>query len=97
VIAYASEAARLAFLFNDIERSMWAFVCYSVFTGIFIHGGFAFHDGRLSIRRGFLPGEVEEFISLNFPASEILFYRTFPSRIVIAGASLNESFYEVFA
>jgi 2-polyprenyl-3-methyl-5-hydroxy-6-metoxy-1,4-benzoquinol methylase len=86
VISYASKAARLAFLFNDIERSSWAFICYTIFTGLFVHGSFAFYDGRLSIRRGFLAGELKNFIGRTFSQNNgITVYRAFPSRIVIKG------------
>lgn len=51
-----------ALLINDIRRSRFAYFWYTIFTGLFMHNSFAFYDGRLSIKKGFLPGELKAFI-----------------------------------
>jgi len=52
--------ARHGFLLNDLRRSFWAYVGYTIFTGLFVRGSLAFYDGRLSIRRGFTVEELEK-------------------------------------
>lgn len=51
--------SRYGILLNDLARSPWAYVGYTIFTGLLIHGSLAFSDGRLSIRRGFTVAELE--------------------------------------
>ena len=51
---------RRGFLLNDLRRSFWAYVGYTIFTGLLIRGSLAFYDGRLSIRRGFTLEELEK-------------------------------------
>lgn len=51
--------ARYGMLLNDLARSFWAYVGYTIFTGLFVRGSLAFYDGRLSIRRGFTVAELE--------------------------------------
>ncbi len=45
-------------VFNDLYRGAAAYAAYTVFAGLFLWRSFAFYDGRLSIRRGFRPGEL---------------------------------------
>jgi 2-polyprenyl-3-methyl-5-hydroxy-6-metoxy-1,4-benzoquinol methylase len=60
--------ARHGFLLNDLARSFWAYVGYTIFTGLFVRGSLAFFDGRLSIRRGFTVEELErELAGLSRP------------------------------
>jgi len=54
--------ARRGLLLNDLRRSFWAYVGYTIFTGLLIHGSLAFYDGRLSIRRGFTVAELTEVL-----------------------------------
>ncbi len=51
--------SRYGILLNDLARSFWAYVGYTIFTGLFVRGSLAFYDGRLSIRRGFTVNELE--------------------------------------
>jgi hypothetical protein len=44
---------------------------------------FHYHDGRLSIRRGFLPGELRDFLHDNLPKKEIQVVEAFPARVVL--------------
>lgn len=60
--------ARHGILLNDLARSFWAYVGYTIFTGLFVWGSLAFYDGRLSIRRGFTVAELErELAGLALP------------------------------
>jgi SAM-dependent methyltransferase len=59
-VALCLTHARRGILLNDLARSFWAYVGYTIFTGVLIHGSLAFFDGRLSIRRGFTVAELEK-------------------------------------
>ena len=76
---------RLAFVMNDLKRSRWAYLGCTVFLGPWARRSFAFHDGRLSIRRGFLPGELRDFTTRNFPDARIHVAETSPARVVLFG------------
>lgn len=76
---------RLAFVINDLKRSPWAYLGCTIFTGLLTHRSFAFYDGRLSIRRGFLPEELRDFITRNFPDSRMEVVETSPARVVLFG------------
>jgi 2-polyprenyl-3-methyl-5-hydroxy-6-metoxy-1,4-benzoquinol methylase len=76
---------RLAFVMNDLKRSRWAYLVCTVFLGLWTRRSFAFHDGRLSIRRGFLPGELLDFTTRNFPSARIHVVETSPERVVLFG------------
>lgn len=78
-------ATRIAFVMNDLKRSRWAYLGCTVFLGLSTRRSFAFHDGRLSIRRGFLPGELREFTTRNFPDARIRIAETSPARVVLSG------------
>lgn len=60
VTANARAHSRFGYLLNDLRRSLWAYLGYTLFTALFVHRSFAFTDGRLSIRRGFLRHELEK-------------------------------------
>lgn len=76
---------RLGFVMNDLKRSRTAYLGCTVLLGLSAHRSFAFHDGRLSIRRGFLPGELRDFAARNFPNARIQVGETFPARVVLSG------------
>lgn len=76
---------RLGFVMNDLKRSRWAYLGCTVLLGLSAHRSFAFHDGRLSIRRGFLSGELRDFAIRNFPNARIQVVETFPARVVLSG------------
>jgi len=59
-VELCQEHARQGYLLNDLARSGWAYVGYTIFTGLLIHGSLAFYDGRLSIRRGFTVSELQD-------------------------------------
>jgi len=75
------EHAKRGFLLNDLRRSFWAYVGYTIFTGLFIRGSLAYYDGRLSIRRGFTVKELEtELAGLARP---IQIGTTLPARVFL--------------
>jgi 2-polyprenyl-3-methyl-5-hydroxy-6-metoxy-1,4-benzoquinol methylase len=76
---------RLAFLMNDLKRSRWAYLGCTVLLGLGTRRSFAYHDGQLSIRRGFLPQELRDFTARNFPNARIRVVETTPARVVLFG------------
>jgi hypothetical protein len=51
---------------------------------------FHFYDGRLSIRRAFLPAELRDFIRDNFPNTPIQVIETYPARIALIHATRED-------
>lgn len=74
---------RLAFVMNDLKRSKWAYLGFTMFSWLMTRRSFHFHDGRLSIRRAFLPEELRDFIRDNFPDSPLQVVETYPARVVL--------------
>lgn len=59
--------ARRGFLINDLLRSRPAYMGFTLLAGIFFHKSYHFHDGRISIRKGFRFHELKEVVAqLNF-------------------------------
>ena len=78
---------RLCLLMNDLKRSHWAYLGFTIFSALLTRRSFHYHDGRLSIRRGFLPGELREFLKRNFPGEAIGVAERFPFRVVLLAPS----------
>jgi 2-polyprenyl-3-methyl-5-hydroxy-6-metoxy-1,4-benzoquinol methylase len=74
---------QLAFVMNDLKRSRAAYLGATLSLGLLTHRSFAFYDGRLSIRRGFLPDELRAFVQMHFPDAPIQVIETAPSRVVL--------------
>lgn len=75
--------SRLAFVMNDIERSNWAYLGFTIFSALATRRSYHYHDGRLSIRRGFLPEELRDLILDHFPDREIQVIERCPARVVL--------------
>jgi len=73
------------FLLNDIYRSNASYLGYSLFTGTFLHNSFAFYDGRLSIKRGFIESDYEKIIKKTGLHDKIKYYKKKPARIYLLG------------
>lgn len=84
---------RLAFVMNDLKRSNMAYLGFTIFSWFATPGSYHFHDGRLSIRRGFLPEELRDFLSSNFPNTPIQVVEAYPARVVLVykPATMNET------
>lgn len=74
---------RLAFVMNDLKRSNWAYLGFTIYSTVLTRRSFHSHDGRLSIRRAFLPGEFRDFLMMNFPNAGIQLVETYPARVVL--------------
>jgi len=70
---------------SDLLRSRNSFIIFSLFAAVFLHRSFATYDGRLSIRKGFLPEELRGLLSgiEGFERLELRCQR--PGRIVLIG------------
>lgn len=80
----AASQARLGFLFDDLLRSPWSWLGYTVFASLFARGSFALDDGRLSILRGFRPEELAELRDEYLPGSAVEIFRGAPGRVGFA-------------
>lgn len=74
---------RIAFLLNDLRRSVWAYAGYSIFTSLFLSPSFAYDDGRLSIRKGFKGPELTEMLESRLPGTPVAILRAFPARLAL--------------
>jgi 2-polyprenyl-3-methyl-5-hydroxy-6-metoxy-1,4-benzoquinol methylase len=86
---------RLAFVMNDLKRSNWAYLGFTIFSGLLTRRSFHFYDGRLSIRRGFLAEELRDFMRSNFPNRAIQVMETYPARVVLVH-STREALFPVY-
>lgn len=74
---------RLVFVMSDLKRSRWAYLGFTIFSALLTSRSFHYHDGRLSIQRGFLPGELRDFLRREGPGREIQLVETYPFRVVL--------------
>lgn len=82
---------RIAFVMNDLKRSNWAYLGFTMFSWVVTRGSYHFYDGRLSIRRGFLPEELRDFLRSNFPDGAIQVAETYPARVLLVHFAGNDS------
>jgi hypothetical protein len=75
---------------NDLKRSNWAYLGFTLFSRLLTPRSFHFHDGRLSIRRAFLAEEWRDFIKSNFSNTPIQVVETPPARLVLIYKTGNE-------
>jgi 2-polyprenyl-3-methyl-5-hydroxy-6-metoxy-1,4-benzoquinol methylase len=74
---------RRAFVMNDLRRSQWAYLGFTIFSWLMTPRSYHHHDGRLSIRRAFLPGELRDFLRSSFPHTPLQVIETCPARIAL--------------
>ena len=84
VAAMLARTRRLLVI-TDLLRSRGSYVWFSLFAGVFLHGSFAAADGRLSIRRGFRPEELQELLAVAAPPGRLEVRRGRPGRVVVSG------------
>jgi 2-polyprenyl-3-methyl-5-hydroxy-6-metoxy-1,4-benzoquinol methylase len=81
VLRKIDSQAREVLLVNDLKRSRWAYIGFTIYAALFTVNSLAFHDGRLSIRRGFTREELEDVVSTHFANSGISVFTGVPARI----------------
>jgi SAM-dependent methyltransferase len=84
IVAAMMAHARRLLVITDLLRSRSSFFWYSLLAGAFLHGSFAFADGRLSIRRGFLPEELAARLD-GTARGRLEVRRAPPGRVVLIG------------
>ncbi len=62
IVQQAAAMAQRGYILNDIYRSRMAYWLYTLFAGLLLHRSFAVHDGRLSIRKGFVESDLRLYI-----------------------------------
>ncbi len=78
--------ARRVLLVNDLLRSRAAYSAYAALAVLFLHGSFAAYDGKLSIRKGFLPEELRRHAGRTEQPQRLQVVQAFPWRVcLVAG------------
>ncbi len=77
----AAHNARLGLLFDDLLRSPWSWLGFTIFASVFARGSFVLDDGRLSILRGFRPEELEALADENGLGAEVRVFEAAPGRV----------------
>lgn len=86
IINFIAKHTRRVFLLNDLYRSNFIFFGHSLFSRFFLYNSFAYYDGRISIKKGFLYKEMLNYIKLiKNKDFKIITKKLFPSRIYLAG------------
>lgn len=73
---------RRRMVFSDLHRIRSAYAGYAVFSSFFPRS-FARMDGLISIRRGFLPGELDALAKQAVPAGTFSIQQHMPGRLVL--------------
>jgi SAM-dependent methyltransferase len=63
LLAKIHTTARRGFLISDLARSAAAYVGFTTFCRVFFRSNLSCHDGRLSIRKGFLKDELAGIVA----------------------------------
>lgn len=74
------------FVLNDLLRSRLSYFAFTLLAAFALRGSFAFHDGRLSIRRGFRPEELEGLVDRAGLSEDVETAALFPGRLVLVGS-----------
>jgi SAM-dependent methyltransferase len=85
LIENVARKTKRAFLFNDLYRSPWAYLGYTLAASLFFHKSLAFYDGRLSIRKGFTLKEILQLTEKTRLSCSVQAFKTLPARICILG------------
>ena len=80
-----AQNTRRVFVLNDIRRSRLAYLGYALSMGLLAHRSFALADGLTSIRRGFLPGELQSLLRQSHLEACARVETRRPARIVVIG------------
>lgn len=82
---------QISFVMNDLKRSQWAYLGFTIFSWLLTRGSYHYYDGRLSIRRAFLPEEFRNFLQKNFRGRGIKVVETYPARVVLVHSTRETS------
>lgn len=83
LLCHAELQTSHAFLFNDLKRSVWAYIGYSIFAACCLAPSLALSDGRLSIKKGFLEEELRMMAQDALPGIPVQVLRALPARLAL--------------
>lgn len=88
LLRWLSDHVERCFVMNDLERSRFWHLMYTLVAGLLFHGTFSYTDGRISIRRGFRVPELRELVhraELNGGPVDTRVENLLPGRVVVIG------------
>lgn len=71
ILRIGLENAKIGLVISDLERSYWAFMLFRIFGRLFVRTQTAYHDGLVSVCRGFKKNELLELATLPAGTPEI--------------------------
>jgi SAM-dependent methyltransferase len=77
------DRALCGFLISDLARSRAAYAGFTLFCNIFFRTRQSCHDGRLSIRKGFLKNEMADLVAASFLSAPVTIGTMHPGRIFL--------------
>jgi 2-polyprenyl-3-methyl-5-hydroxy-6-metoxy-1,4-benzoquinol methylase len=77
------DSARCGFLVNDLSRSRLAYIGFTLFCQVFFRSRMSCHDGRLSIRKGFLGDEMTAMVDSANLSTPVFIGTMHPGRIFL--------------
>lgn len=83
IVSDIHRISRRGFLLNDLTRSHYAFLLYTLLAGVAFRRSFAFYDGRLSIRRAYTVAEIRQQLGGLDLDPEIRIGRILPARLYV--------------
>lgn len=88
LLARMQATARRRWLVSDIHRSFFAYAGFHL-LGRMYRRSFALEDGLRSIRRGFVPAELDTHLQAAGLPGRVKILRLFPARLLLVGDALN--------
>jgi 2-polyprenyl-3-methyl-5-hydroxy-6-metoxy-1,4-benzoquinol methylase len=73
------------FVVCDLRRSWFSYLGFSLFAKALLRNSFAFEDGQISIRKGFIRGELQRLIDASDMKGRCCISQLFPGRLVVLG------------
>jgi hypothetical protein len=77
------DTARCGFFINDLARSTSAYIGFTLFCSVFFRSKMSCHDGRLSIRKGFLKNEMTGLVDAASLPTPVTIGTMHPGRIYL--------------
>jgi 2-polyprenyl-3-methyl-5-hydroxy-6-metoxy-1,4-benzoquinol methylase len=77
------DTARCGFFINDLARSRAAYMGFTLFCRVFFRSRMSCHDGRLSIRKGFLKNEMAGLVDAASLSTPVTIGTMHPGRIYL--------------
>ncbi len=85
VFPIVRQVCKQRFIMTDLWRSYVSYYGYSLLAAMFFRNSFCFHDGRLSIRKGFRRGELQQLVDASGLTNEAVVSWHFPGHFSIVG------------